>query len=234
VIHAAAPCPVEVKWKAMELFGADTVHEYYAATEVGGTYISPHEWRRKPGSVGRALPNAEVRVLDDEGHDCAAGVIGTIYMRINPKSDFEYYKDAEKTRANRRGDFVTVGDMGYLDADGYLFIADRKHDMVISGGVNIYPREIEDVLIGHPKVLDVAVIGVPDPEWGEQLKAIIQLKPGETATADEVIAFARQHLADYKRPRTVDFVAELPREPSGKLYKRKLTEQYWAGRDRMV
>jgi long-chain acyl-CoA synthetase len=210
------------------------VHEYYAATEVGGTYISPQEWRRKPGSVGRPLPNAEVKVLDDEGNQCAPGVIGTIYMRINPKADFEYYKDAEKTRANRLGDFATVGDMGYLDADGYLFIADRKHDMVISGGVNIYPREIEDVLIGHPKVLDVAVIGVPDPEWGEQLKAVVQLKPGESATTEEIIAFTRQHLADYKRPRSVDFVAELPREPSGKLYKRKLKEQYWAGREKMV
>ena len=234
VIHAAAPCPVDVKWKTMELFGQDTVHEYYAATEVGGTYISPAEWRRKPGSVGRPLPNAEVKVLDDDGNECASGTIGTIYMRINPKADFEYYKDAEKTRANRRGDFATVGDMGYFDADGYLFIADRKHDMVISGGVNIYPREIEDVLITHPKVLDVAVIGVPDPEWGEQLKAIVQLKPGESATAEEIIAFARQRVADYKRPRSVDFVTELPREPSGKLYKRKLKEQYWAGREKMV
>jgi long-chain acyl-CoA synthetase len=234
VVHAAAPCPVDVKWKTMELFGPDTVHEYYAATEVGGTYISPQEWRQKPGSVGRPLPNAEVKVLDDEGNECPPGTIGTIYMRINPKADFEYYKDAEKTRANRRGDFATVGDMGYFDTDGYLFIADRKHDMVISGGVNIYPREIEDVLITHPKVLDVAVIGVPDPEWGEQLKAIVQLKPGEQATAEEIIAFARERVADYKRPRSVDFVAELPREPSGKLYKRKLKEQYWAGREKMV
>ena len=234
VVHAAAPCPVDVKWKIMELFGPDTVHEYYAATEVGGTYISPAEWRRKPGSVGRPLPNAEVKILDDDGGECAPGVVGTIYMRVNSEADFEYYKDAEKTRANRRGDFATVGDMGYFDADGYLFIADRKTDMVISGGVNIYPREIEEVLITHPKVLDVAVIGVPDAEWGEQLKAIVQLKPGEQADADEIIAFARARLADYKRPRSVDFVDELPREPSGKLYKRKLKERYWAGREKMV
>jgi long-chain acyl-CoA synthetase len=234
VIHAAAPCPVDVKWKTMELFGPDSVHEYYAATEVGGTYISPQEWRQKPGSVGRPLPGAAVKILDDDGNECTAGAVGTIYMRINPKADFEHYKDAEKTRANRRGDFATVGDMGYFDSDGYLFIADRKHDMVISGGVNIYPREIEDVLITHPKVLDVAVIGVPDTEWGEQLKAIVQLKPGAVATADEIIEYARQHLADYKRPRTVDFIDQLPREPSGKLYKRKLKEQYWAGREKMV
>jgi long-chain acyl-CoA synthetase len=234
VVHAAAPCPVEVKWKVMELFGPDTVHEYYAATEAGGTYISPAEWRRKPGSVGRPLPNAEVKVLDDDGNECPPGVIGTIYMRLNPQSEFEYYKDPEKTRANRRGNFATVGDMGYFDDDGYLFIADRKTDMVISGGVNIYPREIEDVLITHPKILDVAVLGVPDPEWGEQLKAVVQLKPGESATEGEIIAFARERLADYKRPRSVDFVAELPREPSGKLYKRKLKEKYWAGREKMV
>ena len=129
---------------------------------------------------------------------------------------------------------ATVGDMGYFDEDGYLFIADRKTDMVISGGVNIYPREIEEVLITHPKILDVAVLGVPDPEWGEQLKAVVQLKPGESVTEEEIIAFARERLADYKSPRSVDFVAELPREPSGKLYKRKLKEQYWAGREKMV
>lgn len=234
VVHAAAPCPVDVKWKIMELFGADTVHEYYAATEAGGTYISPAEWCRKPGSVGRPLPNSEVKVLDDDGNECPPGVIGTIYMRLNPGTEFEYYKDPEKTRANRRGNFVTVGDMGYFDDDGYLFIADRKTDMVISGGVNIYPREIEEVLITYPKILDVAVLGVPDPEWGEQLKAVVQLKPGESATEEEIIAFARERLADYKRPRSVDFVDDLPRESSGKLYKRKLKEKYWAGREKMV
>ncbi len=234
VVHAAAPCPVEVKWKIMDLFGPDTIHEYYAATEVGGTYIPPEQWRQKPGSVGRPLPGAQVKIFDADGNECPPGAIGTIYMRVNPQAEFEYYKDADKTRANRRGDFATVGDMGYFDSDGYLFIADRKTDMVISGGVNIYPREIEEALITHPKILDVAVIGVPDDEWGEQLKAVVQLKPGEHASAEEIIAFARERLANYKQPRSVDFVDELPREPSGKLYKRKLKERYWAGRGKMV
>jgi long-chain acyl-CoA synthetase len=233
VLHAAAPCPPEVKRRIMAYFPADSVWEFYGATEGPGTIISPAAWRERPGSVGRAWPGVRLRILDDDGNVLGPGRIGSIYL-APPGGGFRYHNAEAQTAAAYREGYFTVGDVGWLDADGYLFIADRKHDMVISGGVNIYPREIEDVLIGHPKVLDVAVIGVPDPEWGEQLKAIIQLKPGETATADEVIAFARQHLADYKRPRTVDFVAELPREPSGKLYKRKLKEQYWAGRDRMV
>ena len=155
-------------------------------------------------------------------------------MRLEGMSDFQYYKDDDKTRSARRENMVTVGDMGYFDEDGYLFIADRKIDMVISGGVNIYPKEIEEVLITHPKILDVAVIGVPDPEWGEQLKAIVQLKPGETASSEEIIRFASERLAGYKRPRSVDFMDELPRELTGKLLKRKLRERYWAGSDRRV
>ena len=234
VVHAAAPCPVDVKWRIMELFGPDTIYEYYAATEVGGTYISPEEWRRKPGSVGRPFPGATVKIFDDAGNECRPGEIGTIYMRLEGMSDFQYYKDEDKTRSARRENMVTVGDMGYFDEEGYLFIADRKIDMVISGGVNIYPKEIEEVLISHPKILDVAVIGVPDAEWGEQLKAIVQLKPGEKADAEEIIRFASERLAGYKRPRSVDFVDELPRELTGKLLKRKLKERYWAGRDRLV
>ncbi len=234
VVHAAAPCPVDVKWRIMELFGQDTIYEYYAATEVGGTYISPEEWRRKPGSVGRPFPGATVKIFDDEENECRPGQIGTIYMRLEGMSDFQYYKDDDKTRSARRENMVTVGDMGYFDEDGYLFIADRKIDMVISGGVNIYPKEIEEVLITHPKILDVAVIGVPDPEWGEQLKAIVQLKPGETASSEEIIRFASERLAGYKRPRSVDFMDELPRELTGKLLKRKLRERYWAGSDRRV
>ncbi len=234
VVHAAAPCPVDVKWRIMDLFGPDTVYEYYAATEVGGTYIPPDEWRKKPGSVGRPFPGATVKIFDDDGNECAPGQIGTIYMRLDFMADFEYHKDAGKTEAARRENLVTVGDVGYIDEDGYLFIADRKIDMVISGGVNIYPKEIEEVLLGHPKILDVAVIGVPDPEWGEQLKAVVQLKPGEQASADDIVSFASQRLAAYKRPRSVDFVDELPREPTGKLFKRKLREQYWAGSNKLV
>jgi acyl-CoA synthetase (AMP-forming)/AMP-acid ligase II len=146
----------------------------------------------------------------------------------------QYYKDPEKTRSAFRGQHMTVGDMGYLDAEGYLYIVDRKTDMVISGGVNIYPAEIEEVIYEHDAVLDVAVIGVPNDEWGEELKAVVQLKPGARASADDIIDFCRERLADYKRPRTVDFVAEVPRNPSGKLLKREIRAPYWEGRERRV
>ena len=145
-----------------------------------------------------------------------------------------YYKDPEKTREAFRGDYMTVGDMGYFDADGFLYIVDRKTDMVISAGVNIYPAEIEEVIHEHPAVLDVAVIGVPNEEWGEELKAVVQLRPGASASADEIIDFCRARMADYKRPRSVDFVAEVPRNPSGKLLKREIRAPYWEGRARRV
>jgi len=146
----------------------------------------------------------------------------------------QYYKDPEKTKEAFRGEYMTVGDMGYLDEDNYLYIVDRKTDMVISGGVNIYPAEIEEVIHEHPTVLDVAVIGVPNDEWGEELKAVVQLKPGARASADDIIDFCRERLADYKRPRSVDFVDEVPRNPSGKLLKRDIRAPYWEGRERRV
>ena len=200
------------------------VVEYYAATEGGGTVIPAGEWLRKPGSVGRAWPGSVVRVLDDAGAELPAGEVGTVYMRMGTSS-FEYHQAPEKTRSGRVGDLFTLGDVGYLDADGYLYLRDRKSDMIISGGVNIYPAEIENVLSVHPKVADVAVFGVPHEDWGEQVKAVVQPAPGvagEEALTAELLEFAAERLAKFKLPRVVDYTDELPRDPNGKLYKRKL------------
>src|SRR5262245_62207271 len=164
----------------MEVFPAGTVWEFYGATEGPGTIISPEEWLRKPGSVGRPWPGVTVKILGDDGAERAPGEVGTIYLSSRSPTKFRYHKAEEKTAAAFRGDFFTVGDVGWLDADGYLYISDRKHDMVISGGVNIYPLEIENVLVEHPEVVDVAVIGIPDPRWGEALLAVVERRPGAT------------------------------------------------------
>ncbi len=235
MVHAAAPCPPEIKRRMLDWWG-DSIYEYYAATEGGGTLVTPQEWRRRPGTVGRAWPSAEIRILDDEGRDCAANVPGTVYMKLGA-ADFEYKGDRKKTEESRREGFFTVGDVGYLDDEGYLFLCDRKTDMIISGGVNIYPAEIESVLLTHPKVADVAVFGVPHADWGEEVKAVVEpvegAQPGE-ALSQEILAFCRDKLAKYKTPRSIDYVAELPRDPNGKLYKRKLRDPYWEGRDRAI
>jgi long-chain acyl-CoA synthetase len=234
ILHAAAPCPIAVKQRIMEVFPPGTVWEFYGASEGGGTRIGPDEWLRRPGSVGKPWPGLAVKVLGDDGRECAPREIGTIYLSLAPGASFSYSGADEKTRAAFHGDFFTVGDMGYLDEDGYLYIADRKIDMIISGGANVYPAEVEQALYRHPKVLDVAVIGVPDDEMGESVKAIVELRPRERATTQELIDFCRRDLAHYKCPKTVDFVAELPREPQGKVLKRELRERYWAGRDKRV
>jgi long-chain acyl-CoA synthetase len=211
------------------------IYEYYGATEGGGTLVSPQEWLERPGTVGKAWEGAAIRVLDDEGKDCPAGQHGTVYLKL--LQDFAYKGDEQKTRANRRGEFFTVGDIGYLDADGYLFLCDRKIDMIISGGVNIYPAEIEAVLLSHPKVGDAAVFGIPDEDWGEQVKAVIEPAPGASAGAAlgrELLDFCGERLGKYKCPRSIDFTDAMPRDPNGKLYKRKLRDPYWAGRDRRI
>ncbi len=172
MVHAAAPCPPDIKRRMIEWWG-NSIWEYYAATEGGGTIVSPQEWMKKPGTVGKAWPSAELKIFDDEGNEQPTGTPGTVYM-LRGQADFEYYKDKEKTDKARRGRYFTVGDIGYLDADGYLFLCDRKADMIISGGVNIYPAEIESVLLTHPKVGDVAVFGIPHEEWGEEVKAVIE------------------------------------------------------------
>ena len=235
MIHAAAPCPVDVKRRMLEWWG-DSIWEYYAATEGGGTLVSPAEWRSKPGTVGRPFPNAEIRILDDAGEECPTGTPGTVYM-LRGAADFEYYKDEEKTRKARRGNYFTVGDVGYLDEDGFLFLCDRKSDMIISGGVNIYPAEIESVLLTHPEVADVAVFGIPHEDWGEEVKAVVEPTPGsepDDRLRQEILAFCADRLARYKTPRSIDFVPQMPRDPNGKLYKRKLRDPYWEGRERAI
>jgi long-chain acyl-CoA synthetase len=230
LIHAAAPCPVPIKRAMLDWWGP-CVYEYYAATEGGGTIVTPQEWLERPGTVGRPWPISEVMVADDNGEACPPGVPGVVYMRMG--LEFEYKGDPAKTAAGRLRDFFTVGDIGFLDSDGFLFLCDRKSDMIISGGANIYPAEIEAEIITHPKVADVAVFGVPDEDWGEQVKAVVQPADGieaSTELADEILASLEGRLAKMKWPKSIDFVAELPRDPSGKLLKRRLREPYWAGR----
>ncbi len=229
VLHAAAPCPVPLKRAFMDYVGADKVWEYYGASEGGGTVISPADWLEHPGSVGKPFPGNEFVILDDDGHELPVGEVGTVW--VNPAaSSFEYHNDEEKTAASHRDGFFTVGDAGYLDGDGYLYLADRKSDMVITGGVNVYPREIEECLLLHDEIVDCAVLGLPDDEWGEVLYALVQRQPGSTLDADGVVAYVREHMADYKRPRIVEFVDELPRDPNGKVRKPKLREAYLARR----
>ncbi|HWC84306.1 MAG TPA: acyl-CoA synthetase [Pseudonocardiaceae bacterium] len=229
MIHGAAPCPRETKRRMLDWWGP-VVIEYYAATEGGGATIMGEEWLEKPGSVGRPWPGSVIKVLDEQGRELPAGQVGTVYLKMGAAS-FEYHKDREKTDKARAGDLFTVGDIGYLDEDGYLFLRDRKSDMIISGGVNVYPAEIEGELAVHPKVADVAVFGVPHPDWGEEIKAVVA--PARGVTADdaltlELLDFAASRLAKFKLPRSIDYRDELPRDPNGKLYKRKLRDPYWA------
>jgi long-chain acyl-CoA synthetase len=231
MVHAAAPCPVEIKQRMLDWWGP-SIWEYYAATEGGGTVVSPEQWLAKPGTVGLPWPSSEIRVLDDDDRDCPPGVPGTVFMKL-ATADFEYFKDKGKTEANRREGFFTVGDVGYLDEDGYLFLNDRKSDMIISGGVNIYPAEIEAAFLTHPKVADAAVFGIPHPDWGEEIKAVVEaapgVEPGDELTG-ELLAHCAERLARFKLPRSIDYTTEMPRDPNGKLYKRKLRDPYWADR----
>ncbi|MFD4405391.1 acyl-CoA synthetase [Nocardia sp. NPDC058499] len=229
-VHAAAPCPVEVKQKMIDWWGP-VLHEYYASTEGNGaTFIDSEQWLRKPGSVGPAGLGA-VRICGDDGAELPAGEIGTIYFE-REEVPFTYHNDAAKTEQAihpQHPTWTTTGDIGYIDEDGFLFLTDRKAFMIISGGVNIYPQEIEDALALHPKVLDVAVIGVPDEEMGESVKAVVQPAPGAEpgpGFAAELRDYLRARIAGYKVPRTVDFAGELPRTPTGKLVKGKLRAQY--------
>ena len=234
ILHAAAPCPPEVKRRIMQVFPPDTIWEFYGASEGPGTIISPSEWLQRPGSVGRPWPGVTVKVLDDDGRELPAGEVGTIYLSTLGSRKFAYHNAPEKTAAAFRGDFFTVGDMGWLDDADYLYIADRRTDMVISGGVNIYPAEIEAALLAHPDVVDAAVFGVPDERWGESLRAVVEPRRGTSLTAESLQAWCRERLADYKTPRSVDLVAELPRDPNGKVLKRQLREPFWAGQARRV
>ncbi|MFW6027171.1 MAG: acyl-CoA synthetase [bacterium] len=231
-IHAAAPCPVEIKRRMLEWWGP-IIHEYYAGTEGNGyCTISSEEWLAHEGSVGRAILG-EVKIVGEDGRELPPGEEGTIYFANGPQ--FEYHNDPEKTaQARNEQGWTTLGDVGRVDDDGYLYLTDRKAYMIISGGVNVYPQETEDVLITHPSVADVAVIGVPNDDLGEEVKAVVQPVDMEAAGPEleaELIAFCRERLSAIKCPKSVDFEAELPRHPTGKLYKRLLRERYWSGRE---
>jgi acyl-CoA synthetase (AMP-forming)/AMP-acid ligase II len=232
IVHAAAPCPVPVKQQLIEWLGP-IVLEYYGATEANGyTHCTSEEWLAHPGTVGRCV-YGELLILDDDGNECPTGTPGTVWFR--GATNFEYYNAPEKTESTwLDGDQTTstVGDIGYVDEDGFLYLTDRKSYMIISGGVNIYPQETENLLITHPKVMDAAVFGVPNEDLGEEVKAVVQVVDGVEPGAEleqELIAFCRAHLAHFKCPRSIDFADELPRLPTGKLYKRLLRDQYWEG-----
>eukprot|EP01036_Dinobryon_divergens_P052639 gene52639-70372_t len=232
VSHGAAPCAPAVKRQMIEWWGP-VINEYYGATETGVVvWHGSEDALRKPGTVGRAVPGATVRVVDDQGRDVAMGEVGEIYVRGPHLADFTYNNDDAKRREVALGQLVTVGDIGYVDADGFLFLCDRKRDMIISGGVNIYPAEIEGVLIQMPGVRDCAVFGIPDEEFGEQICAYVEPVAGAGLNVTSVRAYLAEHLARYKVPRVVEFIAALPREDSGKIFKRKLRAPYWekAGR----
>jgi long-chain acyl-CoA synthetase len=237
VMHGAAPCPVHIKRAIIEWFGP-IVYEYYAATEGGNNFgIDSEMWLQKPGSVGKTPTPENTRILDEDGNDVTQGEVGTIFFRAPEVGRFEYFKSPDKTRESYRGDWFTLGDMGYMDEDGFLFLTGRSAETIISGGVNIYPQEIDSVLLQHPDVLDLCTVGVPNEEWGEEVKTVVQLKDGvppSEALAERIKDFARERLPGFKCPRSVDFVDNLPRLPSGKIQRRLVRNPYWEGRARQI
>jgi long-chain acyl-CoA synthetase len=233
LIVAAAPFPGDVKRRAAEYFG-NSVWEFYGATETGiVTAIGPDDLLRKPDSCGRPMPGVEVALLDDEGNDVGVGRPGELWTR-SAGTFGEYLNKPEATSSNFRDGFFTVGDVAYRDEEGYIFVCDRKIDMIISGGVNVYPAEVEAALHTHPDVEDCAVIGVPDAEWGEQIKAVVKLRGGAGAGEEELKQFLGERLADYKRPRSIDFVDDFPRDVAGKLLKRLIRQPYWDAAGRSI
>jgi acyl-CoA synthetase (AMP-forming)/AMP-acid ligase II len=233
-IHAAAPCPPRVKHDMIDWWGP-ILAEYYGGTELNGlTFIDSEDWLAHEGSVGKPVIGI-LHICDDDGNELATGEDGLIYFE-RPEVTFRYHGDEEKTRSSQHPEhenWSALGDIGHVDEEGFLYLTDRKTFMIISGGVNIYPAEIENVLVTHPQVIDVAVIGVPNEEFGEEVKAIVQLVEGEVGSPEveqQLLDFCREHLAHYKCPRSADFEEELPRLPTGKLYKRLLRDRYWASR----
>jgi len=223
VVHGAAPVAVAVKRRMIEWLGP-VLFEFYGGTEGGGIGISSKDWLAHPGSVGKPNPGVEVMVLDENGEPCPPGVQGDVYFRS--QGSFEYKGDPEKTAEGRRGDCYTLGDVGYLDSEGYLFLCDRRADVIISGGVNVYPAQVEAALLEHTGVADCCVVGVPDPEWGETLRAVVQREPGSSVGAEELRVHCKALLAGYQVPRDVDFVDALPRTETGKLARRVIRDGY--------
>ncbi len=234
VIHGAAPCPVEVKRQMIEWWGP-IIYEYYGATEFGmATRCDSHEWLDRPGTTGQAWPGRIVEIHDDSGNKLPPGEVGEVYVSLGILADFTYHNQDQQRREIERSGLVTAGDMGYLDEDGYLFLTDRKRDMIISGGVNIYPAEVESVICDFPKVADCAVFGIPNEEFGESVAAVVQLVPGGAATDAELQEFLRDRIAGYKIPRRVDFCEALPRDDAGKIRKRDIRAPYWRDATRNI
>ena len=229
ILHGAAPCPVEVKQGMMDWMGP-ILYEYYAATEGGGCFIQPKEWLDKPGSVGRANEGTEVKILDDNFKEVEIGEEGTIYFSAPSKGRFEYYKAEEKTSGAYWGDYFTMGDIGYCDKDGYHFLTGRSADTIISGGTNIYPQEIDNVLLMHEKVAEVCCVGVPNKEWGEEIKAVINLEVGadQDEVLKELVAMSEERLSGFKKPKSYEFwKEELPRLPTGKIQRNLVKKRFW-------
>jgi long-chain acyl-CoA synthetase len=238
IIHGAAPCPPEVK-KAMIDWVGPIIHEYYAGSEGGAGFVTnSDEWLAKPGTVGKLPAPDAIKLYGEDGEEITQkNRSGTIYFKVSPVAPFEYYKDPAKTASAHRDGYFTLGDVGFLDDDDYLFLTGRTAECIISGGVNIYPQEIDNEIIKHPAVEDSCTIGVPNPEWGEEVKVVITLNPGHEpseALGADILAFARSRLAGFKTPRTVEFVPELPRSPAGKIQRGKVRAPYWAGRARQI
>ncbi|MBS0470985.1 MAG: AMP-binding protein [Proteobacteria bacterium] len=233
IVHGAAPCPPEVKRAMIEWLGP-ILYEYYAGSEGGAGFgIRSDEWLQKPGSVGKRPTLLRVKIMDDEGNELPNGQPGLIYHEAQKLNPFQYYKDDKKTASAHRGEFFTLGDIGYFDEDDYLFLTGRSAEIIISGGVNIYPQEVDNEIIKHPAIEDVCTIGVPNKEWGEEVKSVIMLKQGLTpsdALKAEIIDFVRGKLAGFKVPRTIDFVAELPRSAAGKIKRGEVRKPFWEGR----
>ncbi|WP_333585509.1 AMP-binding protein [Phenylobacterium sp.] len=237
ISHGAAPCPPEVKQAMIQWLGP-VLFEYYAGSEGGvGFWVTSEDWLKKPGTVGRRPDPLAAKILDEAGEELPCGEAGTIYMRLADQGGFEYFKDAAKTDSGRRDGYFTMGDIGYFDEDGYLFLTGRSAETIIVGGVNIYPQEIDNALIKHPAVADSCTVGVPHEEYGEEVRAVIELAPGyvpSEALKEEILAFARQAVAKYKIPRAVDFADRLPRSEAGKIQRNKVRAPYWEGRARAI
>jgi long-chain acyl-CoA synthetase len=233
VIHGAAPCPIAVKGQMIDWLGP-IIWEYYAATEGVGSLVDSATWQAHPGTVGRPLTREQVLIADEQGTPLPPREVGLVYLKAPREARFSYFHDNEKTQSIFRGDYFTLGDVGYYDEDGFLYLTDRSADLIVSGGVNIYPAEVDTVLLEHPSVADVATIGVPDEEWGESVVSVVELRAGfspSDALSSDLTAFCRTRIAHYKCPRAVEFIDELPRQDNGKLYKRVLRERFRASKD---